>query len=61
VLVPHYAFFFEPLPGTMSKVLVELEPATTESSVRALIAMDDKADAARKAPLMAVPDTTPRR
>jgi hypothetical protein len=61
VLVPHYAFFFEPLPGTVSKVLVELEPATTASSVRALIATDDTADAARKAPLMAVPDTRTRR
>jgi hypothetical protein len=56
VLVPHYAFFFEPLPGTMSKVLVEVEPATTAKDVLDLLAADEVAEKLRKG-VLAVPDT----
>lgn len=56
VLVPHYGFFFEPLPGTMGKTIVEIEPATTDPSVLALIAADAQAETARKAALMADTD-----
>jgi hypothetical protein len=56
VLVPHYAFFFEPMPGIMSKILVEIEPATNDPSALARLAADAKAEAARKGPLKAKPD-----
>jgi hypothetical protein len=55
VLVPHYAFFFEPLPGTTSKVLVEVEPATTAKDVLDLLAVDEAAEKLRKG-VLAVPD-----
>ncbi|MEO8215065.1 MAG: hypothetical protein ABI560_17835, partial [Myxococcales bacterium] len=55
VLVPHYAFFFEPLPGTISKVLVEVEPATTDKAVLEAIAADRDAEVKRKLPTMATP------
>jgi len=48
--------FYEPLPGTMGKTLVEIEPATDDPSVLALIAADAKAETARKAALMANAD-----
>ncbi len=54
--VPHYAFFFEPMPGTMSKILVEIEPATNDPSVLASLAADAQAEAARKAPFTATPN-----
>jgi hypothetical protein len=60
VLVPYYGFFFEPVPGTSSKILVEVEPATNEPQVLATIASDAQAEVARKAPLMAKADTRPR-
>jgi hypothetical protein len=56
VLVPYYAFFFEPLPGTMSKILVEVEPATNDPGVLAMIASDAQAEIARKSVKMATPD-----
>jgi hypothetical protein len=56
VLVPHYAFFYEPLPGTMSKVLVETEPATTSRDVLDLLAADEAAEKVRKGSAP-IPDT----
>ena len=51
------AFFFEPNPGVMSKILVELVPAASDAESLALAKADDTRVAERKRGLTATPGT----
>jgi hypothetical protein len=49
VLVPHYAFAFEPAAGTINRRLVETIPAVSDPDTLARLAVDAQAEAQRKA------------